>query len=53
MTGSRGKPVWEEFRILCEQWTIYARYSPRLARREQARRFIDTIGEVKEWLKEF
>jgi hypothetical protein len=44
--------IWERFRAVCEQWTVYARYSPKLADREDARAFLDTIREVKQWLKE-
>jgi hypothetical protein len=52
LVNRQGKPVWHDFRTLCEEWTVYARYSPKLAKVEQARRFVDTIREVKEWLKE-
>lgn len=46
-----GKARWGRFRAICEQWTVYARYSPQRATREEARRFLETIREVKEWLK--
>jgi hypothetical protein len=49
---SRGSAIWERFRTVCEQWTVYARYSPKLAPREDARVFMDTIAEVKQWLRD-
>lgn len=51
LNDAEGKPLLPRFRTVCEQWTVYVRYSPKLAKREQAERFVRTIGEVKEWLK--
>ena len=47
-----GEAAWRRLRAICEQWTVYARYSPKRATREEARRFLETISEVKEWLKQ-
>jgi len=52
ITDDDGRPVWPRFRAVCEQWTVYARYSPKLAKAQEARRFLDTIQEVKQWLRE-
>jgi hypothetical protein len=43
--------LWRHFREVCEEWTVYARYSPKQASTGEARRFIDTITEVKTWLR--
>ena len=49
---SHGEATWERFQTVCEQWTVYARYSPKLAKRDEAQQFLDTVGEVKQWLRE-
>lgn len=49
---AQGRSVWEKFRSLCEEWTVYARYSPRLAKIEVAKEFLNTVREVKSWLRE-
>jgi hypothetical protein len=46
-----GTGAWERFWTVCEEWTVYARYSPKQAKRQEAGRFLRTIEEVKEWLK--
>jgi hypothetical protein len=46
------RPIWLPFRTVCEQWTVYARYSPKRATMQEATRFMDTIREVKQWLRE-
>jgi hypothetical protein len=33
------------------EWTVYARYSPKNAKLEQAESFLETVAEVKKWLK--
>ena len=43
---------WRLFRSACEEWTVYARYSSRSASIADATRFLGTIKEVKEWLKQ-
>ena len=48
----RDPVTWARFRASCEEWTVYARYSPRSAPLADARDFLDTIEQVKEWLKE-
>ncbi len=50
-TGS-GHDLWRQFRTVCEEWTVYARYSPQLARLDQAKTFLETVEEVKKWLRE-
>lgn len=35
----RGQSVWTAFRDICEEWTVYARYSSKQAPREQAKRY--------------
>ena len=47
-----GSRVWPEFRTLCEHWTVYARYSPVSAKMTEAKNFLNTVKEVKKWLKE-
>jgi len=46
------RSTWKRFRSACEQWTVYARYSPRLAAPQEAQRFLATVKEVKSWLRE-
>jgi hypothetical protein len=45
-------PIWPRFRSLCEEWTVYVRYSPKLASIADARTYVSTVQEVKQWLKE-
>ena len=52
VTGSDSKPIWPRFWQICGYWTIYVRYSPKLASREDARRFLTTVTEARKWLKE-
>ncbi len=47
-----GRSVWQEFQAICEQWTVFARYSPKNAKLDRAARYLETIKEVKKWLKE-
>ena len=49
---SHGQSMWQRFRTVCEQWTIYARYSPKLAKKDDARWFLEVIQEVKQWLRD-
>ena len=49
--GAGRRPLWADLRKLCAEWSVYARYSPRTADVATARRFIDTIREVKSWLR--
>jgi len=46
-----GGSLWPAFRDVCAEWTIYARYSTLQAPIAEARRFLRTVGEVKEWLR--
>jgi len=41
-----------QFNAICEEWTVYARYSPANAKLDDARRHLETVEEVKKWLKE-
>jgi hypothetical protein len=47
-----GLSAWREFSTICEEWTIYARYSPVSAKRDRAETYLETVQEVKKWLKE-
>jgi hypothetical protein len=47
-----GRDAWREFRTICEEWTVYARYSPASAKLDRAKAFLETVEEVKKWLKE-
>jgi len=49
---AKGTADWRRFKTVCEQWTVYARYSSRSASIGEARQFLATINEVKEWLKQ-
>lgn len=48
----RALSIWKKFRDVCEEWTVYARYSPKRAKIGEARGFLRTIREVKRWLRE-
>ena len=43
--------VLQSLRSICAQWTIFARYSPRMAMMSEAGDFLDRVEELKEWLK--
>ena len=47
-----GQIIWSEFNAACVEWTVYARYSPRNAKLDEAESFLATVKEVKKWLKE-
>ena len=47
-----GLNAWREFRSICEEWTVYARYSPKSAKLDRAAGYLETVAEVKKWLKE-
>ena len=47
-----GQSAWKRFSDICEEWTVYARYSPAAAKLDDARRYLETVEEVKKWLKE-
>jgi hypothetical protein len=46
-----GPSAWAKFMTICEEWTVYARYSPNMATLDRARVYVDTIKEVKKWLR--
>ncbi len=47
-----GLSAWREFENICEEWAIHARYSAQFATLAKARRYLETVEEVKKWLKE-
>ncbi len=47
-----GRSALDAFKAICEEWTVFARYSSALGNLEDARRYVDDIREVKKWLKE-
>ncbi|MDB5293949.1 MAG: hypothetical protein JWL69_5190 [Phycisphaerales bacterium] len=47
-----GHDLWQEFNAVCEEWTVYARYSPLNAKLDEAESFLDIVREVKKWLRE-
>lgn len=47
-----GQPAWRALNDICEEWRVYVRYSPMPAKLKQARTYLDTVEEVKKWLKE-
>jgi hypothetical protein len=47
-----GRQIWKQFVEFCEEWTVYARYSPRTAEADRAREFLRTVNEIRKWLKE-
>jgi len=49
---SGGGNVWRRFKEICAHWTIYARYSPRLESLDYAEQYLNTIREVKKWLRQ-
>lgn len=52
ITDAAGRPCWPAFRDICAQWTVYARYATTQASITDAQRFMNTIREVKQWLRE-
>ncbi|HEY8665837.1 MAG TPA: hypothetical protein VIL86_04185 [Tepidisphaeraceae bacterium] len=52
ITDASGRSQWPSFNDVCEEWTVYARYSTAQAPPAEARRFLDTVEEVKEWLRQ-
>lgn len=48
----RGYSLWERFRAVCEEWTVYVRYSPKQATIAEAHAFLAIIQEVRQWLRE-
>lgn len=47
---SAGSGVIDSLRSVVGQWTIFARYSTRVATMHEAATFIEQVKEVKEWL---
>lgn len=46
--GSRN--LLRSFKSVCSNWSIFIRYSPRMANIKEAQRFLDTVKELKEVL---
>jgi hypothetical protein len=51
ITTKTGRSVWHEFAAICEEWTVYARYATISAKLEHAAGYLETVKEVKKWLK--
>jgi hypothetical protein len=47
-----GELVLTFFRSICEEWTVFARYSTLSARIEDGESYLQTVNEVRKWLKE-
>jgi hypothetical protein len=48
----RGRPrLVQSLRSICANWTIFARYSPKMATMAEARHFLDRVEELKPWLR--
>lgn len=47
-----GRVAWRELNEICEEWTIFARYSTQHAKLARAREYLETVQEVKKWLKD-
>ncbi len=47
-----GRSAWRALNDICEEWAVYIRYSPLRADLGHARTYLDTVEEVKKWLKE-
>ena len=44
--------TWRQFQTICEEWTVHARYSPLNAKLDRAKDYLNTVKEVKRWLRE-
>ncbi|HWP41343.1 MAG TPA: hypothetical protein VNL70_10495 [Tepidisphaeraceae bacterium] len=49
---SGGFDALAKLRKICSQWTVFARYSTHSETMEHASRFLQTIRELKRWLKQ-
>jgi hypothetical protein len=47
-----GQDAWKALNDICEEWAVFIRYSPSFAKMDNARRYLETVREVKKWLKE-
>jgi hypothetical protein len=52
VTTKSGLNAWQELRTICEEWTVYARYSPASAKLDRASNYLETVEEVKKWLRQ-
>jgi hypothetical protein len=46
-----GRSAWTALNDICEEWAVFIRYSPSAAKVDQAKMYLDTVKEVKKWLK--
>jgi len=51
LTETGKRPIWPRLKMICGEWSIFIRYSPKLASRSDAREFLNTIAEARQWLK--
>jgi hypothetical protein len=47
-----GLSAWRELVAICEEWTVYARYSPQHAKLARAAEYLETVKEAKKWLND-
>jgi hypothetical protein len=52
IAAAGGRPTWASFAAVCGQWAVYARYSTVQAPVAEAREFLRTVEEVKQWLRQ-
>lgn len=41
----------KNLQVICSQWSIHARYSPRTATMQEANQFVGQVEELKKWLR--
>lgn len=46
-----GRDRLRKLRLICSEWTIFARYSPLSSTMREASEFLNDVRELKEWLK--
>ena len=46
-----GRSAWTGLQSICEEWTVYARYATATTGKDRSRDYLDTVEEVKKWLK--
>jgi hypothetical protein len=48
-TGERS--VLNSLKAICGQWTVFARYSPRSAKMSEAKEFLESVKEIRQWAR--
>jgi hypothetical protein len=43
--------LWQNLTNICGTWTIYARYSPESATMQEAEVFLESVKDLKKWLR--